>query len=150
MNEGIPLPVAEETRRCTECREVLPIESFALSGRKGRRWDCKKCRKIRRAREPRRIKTPQERRRDRLREKFGITVEQYDRMLAAQDGACAICGKPPTRIALAVDHCHETGVVRALLCTTCNTMLGAYEWMRDRAPVYLAAYGEGNPVLHDA
>lgn len=40
--------------------------------------------------------------------------------------ACAICGKPPGKLALAVDHCHVTGIVRGLLCTCCNHGLGMF------------------------
>ncbi len=47
-------------------------------------------------------------------------------MLEAQGGGCAICGKPPGDIALHVDHCHETGRVRGLLCFSCNAGLGQF------------------------
>lgn len=63
--------------------------------------------------------------------KYGLTPEDYDRMCAAQDGACAVCKKPETVTSragrtkkLAVDHCHITGRVRGLLCTRCNKALG--------------------------
>ena len=60
-----------------------------------------------------------------LRRKFGISVEQYDEMLAAQGGVCALCGRPPTEgISLHVDHEHETGAIRKLLCFRCNNALG--------------------------
>lgn len=41
-------------------------------------------------------------------------------MLEAQDGGCAICGRPPKNQRLSVDHDHKTGLVRGLLCWTCN------------------------------
>jgi hypothetical protein len=51
-------------------------------------------------------------------------------MLEAQDYKCAICGVldvvAPGNGALAVDHCHETGRVRGLLCSICNTSLGGF------------------------
>lgn len=59
----------------------------------------------------------------RIKGKYGITIEQYDAMMAAQDGRCAICGVLPTRH-LCVDHDHETGEVRGLLCEPCNFALG--------------------------
>lgn len=59
-------------------------------------------------------------RRSRLKHQFGITPEQYDVLLAAQDGACALCRRAPKKRRLAVDHDHTTGVVRGLLCTPCN------------------------------
>lgn len=67
---------------------------------------------------------------DRLRKEFGISLDRYNEMHAAQDGKCAICGNPETIKRngktrwLAADHCHDTGTVRALLCGTCNPMIG--------------------------
>lgn len=55
---------------------------------------------------------------------FGITVDQYEAMLAAQGGTCAACKLPLGKRRLAVDHCHESGAVRGLLCGACNTALG--------------------------
>lgn len=61
----------------------------------------------------------------RLRKTYGMTVADYDRMFAAQGGVCAICHQPePVVASLPVDHDHNTGRVRALLCTPCNTALG--------------------------
>jgi hypothetical protein len=60
-----------------------------------------------------------------LKSRYGITVENYNQMLVSQDGVCSICkginsnGKP-----LFIDHNHETGKVRELLCTTCNSAIG--------------------------
>lgn len=58
-----------------------------------------------------------------LKKRFGITLREYNVMLAAQGGVCAVCGQICTR-ALSVDHCHETGQIRGLLCAGCNTALG--------------------------
>lgn len=58
---------------------------------------------------------------------YGITTEQYDEMLAAQEGVCAICKEPcPSGRSLAVDHCHQTDVVRGLLCARCNSGIGQF------------------------
>lgn len=69
-----------------------------------------------------------------LRTKFGMTVEQYEAMVAAQQGVCAICQRPEfvrskhgVRQHLLVDHCHVTGQVRALLCNACNNGLGRFQ-----------------------
>lgn len=60
--------------------------------------------------------------------RYGLTHEAYESMLLAQGGVCAICGgMSPGGRRLAVDHDHVTGVVRALLCGTCNTGLGSYK-----------------------
>lgn len=58
---------------------------------------------------------------------YGVTREQYEQMLDAQGGRCAICGGTSTRRRsefFHVDHCHDTGRVRGLLCHKCNTAIG--------------------------
>ena len=57
---------------------------------------------------------------------YGIGIDEYEAMLESQDGTCAICdGVNASGHALHVDHCHDSGRVRGLLCTGCNTLLGA-------------------------
>jgi len=57
---------------------------------------------------------------------YGLSEEQYRRLLAEQKGVCAICRRPPQRRALCVDHCPVTKQVRRLLCDNCNTGLGLF------------------------
>jgi 5-methylcytosine-specific restriction endonuclease McrA len=68
-----------------------------------------------------------ERNRDyRYRRDFGITIQQYDKMLAMGDGCCWICGRPPKTKRLAVEHSHkkpDKGRVRGLACHNCNQYL---------------------------
>src|SRR5262245_26753311 len=72
----------------------------------------------------RKAKNPMTQRKHRLRCIYGISLEEYDTMLARQGGACAICKKKPdTGKSLCVDHCHVTGMVRGLLCHKCNSVL---------------------------
>jgi hypothetical protein len=79
--------------------------------------------------------------------KYGLTQVCYDTLLKFQGGGCAICGakKADKARRLAVDHCHETGAVRGLLCACCNTAIGklrddpdlmikAAEYVRARKP----------------
>lgn len=66
-------------------------------------------------------------RRENLKKRYGITLQEYDNMLAAQDGVCAICGKECRKnMFLSVDHDHETGAIRGLLCDDCNNGLGKF------------------------
>ena len=74
---------------------------------------------------------PESNRKSRLKYYYGITHEEYDKMFASQDGKCAICKQFPTKNVrahwggkLCVDHCHETGKVRGLLCNDCNLAIG--------------------------
>jgi DNA repair exonuclease SbcCD ATPase subunit len=61
--------------------------------------------------------------------KYGVNEAWYLEQLEKQGGACAICKKPHTqnKRRLAIDHCHKTGSVRALLCDLCNKGLGHFE-----------------------
>lgn len=58
-----------------------------------------------------------------LARKFGITKDSFEAMVAKQGGTCGICHKETTTFD--VDHCHETGIVRGLLCRRCNLLLGS-------------------------
>jgi hypothetical protein len=76
-----------------------------------------------------RISHPLHSRRTRLK-KYGLTLEKYDVLLAAQSGVCAICGTPEPGgkgWSFSVDHDHLTGRVRALLCNVCNIRVGVLE-----------------------
>lgn len=60
-----------------------------------------------------------------LRKKYGITLDEYETLLAKQDGKCAICGTTESSWgSMAVDHDHTNGEIRGLLCFDCNTVLG--------------------------
>ena len=91
--------------------------------------------------------TPENERKARLRYRYGIEIAEYDAMLEAQGGLCAICRLPPDGTSrggrLFVDHCHETGKIRGLLCNKCNLAVGylgsesallrAAEYVRNRS-----------------
>lgn len=74
-------------------------------------------------------------RRHRLKSLFGLTEDQYNRQLEAQDNKCAICrtsdpgksGRYAGPCRFAVDHNHDTGQIRALLCGQCNKGLGHFK-----------------------
>ena len=74
-----------------------------------------------------------------LRKEYGITLDERDAMLEAQDNRCGICSGPikfqnaaKGLTSAAVDHCHETGRVRGILCFGCNTNLGKFN---DSVPI---------------
>jgi len=127
-------------RTCRTCHEEKPLEeSFYRTpkGVDGFFSTCKKChnqrvstRRRERTREDPAAATARNRRTS-LRQLYGITPEDFDRMMEDQGGVCRICGNAQeggnqNAAKLHVDHCHETGKVRGLLCTCCNTALGKF------------------------
>ena len=122
-------------KTCTGCGLEQDLSQFVKSkNHKGGHFPrCKTCKKEYDQKRwasdaERRNAYKMEMRNRRLRE-FGMTQEDYDSMLAAQGGGCAICGtqKGWAGKQLAIDHCHETGAVRGLLCDRCNTGIGKFE-----------------------
>lgn len=127
------------TKWCPTCKVEKPLAAYTvykIGKRKGHpAGSCKECRtvlhKTRKRADPtiyERIEWP-----SKLKKLYGITVEQYDTLLAEQNGACAVCGskssysrnyRSTARAKLSVDHCHATGKIRGLLCTRCNRALG--------------------------
>lgn len=89
------------------------------------------------------------RRRSHLKRRYGITEEEYNKLLADQGGACAICrvrAEDSRGFRPHIDHCHETGRVRGILCGMCNQGIGNLrddpEILRN-ATAYLLAHREG-------
>lgn len=88
-------------------------------------------------------------RKSNLKQKYGLTLEQYEQMVRDQNGVCAICGRPEkysvtenyTR-RLSVDHNHKTGKTRGLLCRWCNQRLAHIEdeEFRVKAEEYLQRF----------
>lgn len=89
-------------------------------------------------------------RRDKARDKYlkktyGISLAKYNSILEEQDGKCFICQRTPKQIrkkrALAVDHCHDTGRIRGLLCHNCNmniiSLVEKRPYMAENIKIYL-------------
>lgn len=72
-----------------------------------------------------------------LRAKYGMTIENYNYLFSKQNNSCAICkvSSPETRFH--VDHDHDTGLIRGILCQRCNTGLGYYENFKTVFKLYL-------------
>jgi len=101
---------------CFRCQELKPVSEFHRNpvSKTGRQSNCKSCMAV-------------YSRRSMLGKRYGITEEQYEEMLAEQEGRCGACGTddPGAKHGrFQVDHDHQTGAVRALLCNGCNTALG--------------------------
>jgi hypothetical protein len=85
-----------------------------------------------------------------LKRKYGISVEEYERMLERQNGRCAVCRQPPTGVSLHVDHDHESGRIRGLLCFTCNNSLGDMKDSEDRLAAAIDYLGRHDDLVRVA
>lgn len=124
---------------CKFCNRDLPIDDFHFqAGRQKRRTKCKDCQsayyhdyknrnhdslKEKWSSASKRHYTNENRRAKTLK-RYSITVADYDIMLASQNGKCGIC---LSETKLVVDHDHDTGAVRGLLCSECNLGLGKFK-----------------------
>jgi endogenous inhibitor of DNA gyrase (YacG/DUF329 family) len=114
-----------------------------------RTFDCPECETRVNTRDRRRVFCSKacyqknSRKRIKVRQEYGLTLERYNEVMGSTDGRCSICDQQSERMTL--DHCHDTGVIRGPLCTQCNTGLGMF---RDniksllRAVEYLKAHGK--------
>lgn len=90
-----------------------------------------------------------------IKKRCGLTIDEYDRVYDEQQGKCRICGVERERYAkdrLVVDHCHQTGKFRALLCGKCNCaigMLGEDEAILQNAIAYLLSVREAKTELQE-
>ena len=141
--ERVPQRLAEELRakglkRCPRCKEIKALTSFYESGdcNGGYATHCILCVNlmdggVKKASDKRRYQRDKDKRRDKLlQSKYGITLEDYNRRLAEQGGGCAVCGGTDKGKCLAVDHAHDTGRIRGLLCGRCNPAVG---YLKDSA-----------------
>lgn len=131
------------TKVCPKCHKDKDLEDW-LGGGSGDH--CRACaRKLKNAEYKSSGKKRTDAWRSRLSRAYGMTPEQYSELLRSQGGGCAICGAcvDKTGRALAVDHCHETGKVRGILCGQCNTgvgNLGDNPSLLRRAAAYVEAH----------
>lgn len=136
-------------KTCTKCKTTLPLDKFGPHKRSKDRlkyW-CRPCEaagvkatadseaRNKYNREYYAANRTKERKCSRL-ARYGLTQEQFDTMWLGQAGKCAVCGQAMLDIddydsgnsrpanACCIDHCHDTGQVRGLLCIPCNLMLG--------------------------
>ncbi len=99
-------------KKCSKCQRIQPISEYGICHKSKDKLtsQCRSCQKS-----------------TELQREFGITLEEYNRLLEQQNGKCACCGRSTPgnrRERFAVDHCHTTGRVRGLLCFHCNTGIG--------------------------
>lgn len=124
---GKPINKQGIEKRCLSCEVILSPENSIPSALKNSVYLCKPCmnKKSKRWKKDTRYFSNGGWNRY-LKKKYNLTVDQWEDMLSKQKGKCAICNVHFLDIKekLNVDHCHTTGKVRALLCSSCNKMLG--------------------------
>jgi len=117
------IEVSDGHKWCPDCGQVLALDQFGrnAAAASGRASYCKPCHN---ARGRRSKELAGGERTYHLRRRYGITAEEFDVMFESQGGLCAICRTAP---AAHVDHDHDTGAVRELLCFNCNGGLGQFK-----------------------
>lgn len=127
------------SKPCSKCKESKPLEQFHRSAkaRDGRASWCKSCGNSITRIGRKRTYSAENKRRWQLKTRYKLTPEAVDKLRAKQGGTCALCPEPLEKFH--VDHDHNTGAVRGLLCHRCNIRLGGWDdidW-RARALQYL-------------
>jgi hypothetical protein len=133
-------------KHCNGCASVKPVEGFwkgqslcidCAKGRQKNRWESR---------------TPKKRLEQHLKYKYSLTIKELNEALEKQNGGCAICEEVLPDLLVynnrkrgyAIDHNHETGKFRGVLCLKCNTMLGMARENHDilaKASAYLEQQG---------
>lgn len=141
------------TRICKHCGEEKAFSEFWKNRSDpvaGVQYGCKTCQT--QARRDRHAADPTYYRDKQYKVLYGISYEVYEQMLIDQGEVCAICQRPETKTShgklrpLSVDHDHDTGIVRGLLCQSCNAALGLFEDDLDilsNAMTYIESYRKG-------
>lgn len=143
-------------KKCSKCLELLPFTAFHRESRSpdGYHAWCQRCANVYRrdrykkypkyratirARNKKNYEADRKKHASRvriaeLRRKYGISWEQYQAVLTAQSGICGLCEStsPGGRGQWHLDHCHDSGRMRGILCHNCNTSLGIYEKLKTK------------------
>ena len=157
----------ENTKKCKNCDNELPLDQFYKTSRGGFQAECKSCaskknklyyeqnrdkllERVKRYNKshPDKRNSLNYRIRD-LKKKYDITLSDYSELLNAQNNSCAICGKRSDnmRKSLSVDHDHSNNKIRGLLCAKCNLLLGLAMddvLILNNAIKYLNKYNDNN------
>ena len=135
-------------KECTKCGQSKELTEFGKKANNptGLQPQCRLC--IKSYNKKHTISNLTKRRDFLLRKTYGITLQERDAMAEAQGHRCEICNieeKHVTNQRLCVDHDHDTGAVRALLCSKCNAAIGLLQVSSDftfKAAIYLQDNGK--------
>jgi hypothetical protein len=137
-------------KRCADCKQTKPYDEFPRNknSKDGFHCYCKACNNARTYESRQRLHGGS--RHYHLKHRYGIGADEFDELVRKQCGVCAICGRENPEH---VDHDHETGAVRGILCFNCNGGLGQFRDSIDSllaAAAYLDARDEGTQQLAEA
>ena len=115
---------------CAECNKIKPTTCFykCNKNKKGFQYHCKSCSAV--FRKKRTILKKEQQRNTQLQNLYGITQEEYEKLLLHQNGLCKICKTfklHPKANFMVVDHDHYTNKLRGILCFKCNAGLGHFD-----------------------
>lgn len=144
MPRGIDLDLTSLTKLCSKCNEAKPWDEFHKSKAtvSGYAVYCKPCEmarhdvwrrqnlpKMRKASKKWRNENPRLAKDHILKSRYGVPIGWYESTLATQEGKCASCktNDPGGKGDFHVDHCHDLGHVRGLLCHNCNVGIGSLQ-----------------------
>lgn len=139
------MAVTSTTKVCTKCKIEKSLDEFHKNSQQksGYNPSCKNCKNKKNNEQwnslPFKIRHEKARERQ-LKYRYGITLEQYYALLKEQNFVCAICKRAHKAWRgsyLTVDHCHNTGEIRGLLCGSCNAALGKFD---DNPELLINAY----------
>ena len=144
MPRGTPLDLSSGTKTCPGCKTNKPLTEFQKSSTTvhGYQTYCKSCNYARHSKwrennlghaagnaRKWRAENPERSKDHTLKANYGVPIGTYKQLFKVQNGCCAICGttNPKGRGRFHLDHCHETGIVRGLLCHHCNIAIGGLQ-----------------------
>lgn len=139
----------ENGRNCSKCLEFFEWSNFykKSNGPNGHTTECKQCtkkyqdtRRIERAKYLReyRKNNPDKTKQHIVKSKYGLSKEKYEELILSSNGLCQSCGEPESFMkngevrSLSIDHDHNTGAVRGLICNSCNRAIGFAKENADR------------------
>ena len=172
-NEGCNRPARAQTKpdKCSACQSKesyhrknpdAPYQPIGHHGKwVGKQCGCGKpiaskglCNSCYPKKYPPEKSTSEQNRARRIKHRYGITLEQYQTMVEERKNLCDVCGKPPSNVntrahwnkKLCIDHNHDTGEVRGLLCNDCNLAVGYGKTpeILERAASYLRLHDRPN------
>jgi hypothetical protein len=112
-------------KKCSTCAEEKPLSEYYKNklSKDGYHGECKPCNRVRAKNWYK--NNPTRSKHNRLSKAYGISFDEYTELLKKQNNNCAICScKLLNNKDTCVDHCHTTSIVRGVLCTNCNILLG--------------------------